>query len=85
MRVFLASSASRARLKEAADARANRLEIVKALSWGQVSRRELIKWGLFTGAGALAPIPTPQGVTFMDPDDVLPGVFQRTGGSGGGA
>jgi hypothetical protein len=31
------------------------------------------------------PIPTPQGVTFMDPDDVLPSVFQRTGGSGGGA
>jgi len=56
MRVFLASSASRARLKEGADARANRLEIVKAMSWGQVSRRELIKWGLFTGAGALAPL-----------------------------
>jgi hypothetical protein len=43
-------------LKEASDARANRLEIVKAMSWGQVSRRELIKWGLFTGAGLLAPI-----------------------------
>src|SRR5258705_4718098 len=56
MKVFLATSASRARLKEAADARANRREIVKALSWGQVSRRELIKWGLFTGAGLLAPV-----------------------------
>jgi len=32
------------------------MEIVKALSHGQVSRRELIRWGLFTSAGILAPI-----------------------------
>jgi FtsP/CotA-like multicopper oxidase with cupredoxin domain len=29
---------------------------MKALSTGQVSRRDLIKWGLFTSAGVLAPI-----------------------------
>ena len=31
--------------------RRNRLEIVKALSDGQVTRRDLIKWGLFTAGG----------------------------------
>ena len=55
-RFFLRESASRARLKEAAAARENRREIVKALSWGQVSRRDLIKYGLFTGAGMIAPL-----------------------------
>jgi FtsP/CotA-like multicopper oxidase with cupredoxin domain len=54
--VYLPVSASRARLKEAAEARAHRLDIVRALSWGQVSRRELIKLGLFTAAGALVPL-----------------------------
>jgi len=55
-RFFLRENASRARLREAAAAQANRRDIVKALSWGQVSRRELLKLGLFTGAGLLAPI-----------------------------
>jgi FtsP/CotA-like multicopper oxidase with cupredoxin domain len=55
-RLYLGSNASRARLKEATAARDNRREIVKALSWGQVSRRELLKLGLFTSAGLLAPI-----------------------------
>jgi manganese oxidase len=55
-RLYLGSNASRARLKEAAVARDNRREIVKALSWGQLSRRELLKYGLFTGAGLIAPI-----------------------------
>jgi manganese oxidase len=54
--VFLPQNASQARLREAENARRNRLEIVKALSQGQVSRRELFKWGLFTSAGLLAPI-----------------------------
>ena len=54
--VFLPRNASNARLREAENARQNRLEIVKALSQGQVSRRELIKWGLITGTGLLAPI-----------------------------
>jgi FtsP/CotA-like multicopper oxidase with cupredoxin domain len=55
-RFFLRENTSRARLKEAADARTHRREIVKALSWGQVSRRDLLRAGLFTGAGLLAPI-----------------------------
>src|ERR1700757_1424771 len=56
MSVFLPPNASRARIREAGNARRNRSEIVRALSHGQVSRRELIKWGLFTSAGILAPI-----------------------------
>ncbi len=56
MSMFLPWNADKARLRDAENARKNRLEIVKALSTGQVSRRELIKWGLFTSAGVLAPI-----------------------------
>src|SRR3982751_6845747 len=56
-RLYLGTRASRARHKEAAAAQANRREIVKALSWGQVSRRDLLRYGIFTGAGLLAPIP----------------------------
>jgi FtsP/CotA-like multicopper oxidase with cupredoxin domain len=55
-RIYLPWNTSKTRLKEAEEARKNRVEIVQALSWGQISRRELIKWGLFTAAGALAPI-----------------------------
>jgi hypothetical protein len=55
-RFFLRESASRARLKEAAAACDHRREIVRALSWGRVSRRDLLKCGLFTAAGLLAPI-----------------------------
>jgi manganese oxidase len=54
--IYLPTDASRARVKEAKEAQKNRLEIVKSLSQGQVSRRDLIKWGLFTTAGLLAPI-----------------------------
>ena len=54
--IYLPSNASKARLRDAENARKNRMEIVKALSHGQVSRRELIRWGLFTSAGVLAPI-----------------------------
>ena len=54
MSIFLSSKASRARLAEAENARKNRLEILKALSHGQITRRELIKWGLFTAGGMLA-------------------------------
>ena len=52
--MYLSSKPSRMRLREAENARRNRLEIVKAFSHGQVTRRELLKWGLFTAAGALA-------------------------------
>src|SRR5437588_11608779 len=54
--IYLPKDASRARVKEAENARKNRAEIVKAYSQGKVSRRDLIKWGLITSAGALAPI-----------------------------
>ena len=53
---YLPRNASKARIREAENARKNRAEIVKALSHGQVSRRELVKWGIFTSAGLLAPI-----------------------------
>jgi FtsP/CotA-like multicopper oxidase with cupredoxin domain len=54
--IFLPRDASKSRLRDAENARRNRAEIVKALSHGQVSRRDLFKWGLMTGAGLLAPI-----------------------------
>ncbi|HET9595362.1 MAG TPA: hypothetical protein VFP65_07265, partial [Anaeromyxobacteraceae bacterium] len=54
--MYLKPDASKNRLREAEKARKNRAEIVEALSHGQVSRRELIKWGLFTAAGAMLPI-----------------------------
>ena len=54
--IYLPSSASKARQRGAENARRNRAEIVRELSWGRVSRRDLIKWGLFTSAGLLAPI-----------------------------
>jgi FtsP/CotA-like multicopper oxidase with cupredoxin domain len=50
---YLTRKASKARLREAENARRNRAEIVKALSTGQISRRELIKWGIFTAGGLL--------------------------------
>jgi len=53
---YLNPRASRARLRAAENARRNRAELVRELSWGRVSRRDLIKWGLFTSAGLLAPI-----------------------------
>jgi len=53
---FLSSKASKARLREAENARKNRWDIIKSHSQGQVSRRDLIKMGLFTGTGLLLPI-----------------------------
>jgi len=55
-RIYLPWNASKARLRAAEQARRERAEIVRELSWGRVSRRDLIKMGLFTGAGVLAPI-----------------------------
>lgn len=52
--MFLSEKASKLRLREAQRARENRWEIVEALSHRQVTRRELIKWGLFSGFGLLA-------------------------------
>src|SRR5499427_4240089 len=55
MSIFLPRNASKARLRDAERARRNRAEIVRELSWGRVTRRDLLKWGLFSAAGALAP------------------------------
>lgn len=52
--MYLSQKASRARLKEAENARRNRAEIVRALSQGQITRRELITWGIVTAGGMLA-------------------------------
>lgn len=52
--MFLDRNVSRQRLREAENARRNRLEIVKAISHGQVTRRDLFRWGIFTGVGMLA-------------------------------
>ena len=54
--IYLPKDASRARVRDAENARRNRAEIVEAYSQGKVTRRDLIKWGLITSAGALAPI-----------------------------
>src|SRR4029079_7186570 len=56
MSIFLPKNASKAAIRAAQQARRNRAEIVRDISWGRVSRRELIKMGLFTSAGMLAPI-----------------------------
>src|SRR5262250_1117508 len=52
--MYLSPKASLARQREAQKARDNRAEIVKALSVGQITRRDLYKWGIFTTTGALA-------------------------------
>jgi manganese oxidase len=54
--IYLPWNASKARVRNAERARENRAEIVRDLSWGRVSRRDLLRWGLFTGAGLLAPV-----------------------------
>ncbi len=52
--MYLPNNASRLRLLEAEHARNNRREIVAALSQGQISRRDLMRWGIFTTGGMLA-------------------------------
>ena len=52
--MFLPKKTSKLRLREAENARRNRLEIVKARSIGQITRRDLIKWGILSGFGTLA-------------------------------
>src|SRR5258706_11375090 len=51
--MFLSNKASKLRIREAQNARRNRQEIVKALADGQITRRDLFKWGLFTTGGLL--------------------------------
>ena len=52
--MYISEKESRSRLKEAENARKNRLEIVKAHSQGQITRREMFKWGLLTSTGLIA-------------------------------
>jgi FtsP/CotA-like multicopper oxidase with cupredoxin domain len=52
--MYISNKASRIRQREAQRARDNRAEIVKALSQGQITRRDLLKWGILTSAGVLA-------------------------------
>src|SRR5215472_1984830 len=53
---WLSPNSDPRRLRDAENARKNRSEIIKALSHGQISRRDLVRWGLFTTAGMMAPI-----------------------------
>src|SRR5262245_27091600 len=52
--MFLSKRESGARQREAQNARKNRMEIVRARSIGQITRRDLFRWGLLTAGGALA-------------------------------
>jgi len=51
--MYLAGKASAARSREAQRARNNRAEIVRALSQGQITRRDLFRWGIFSTSGLL--------------------------------
>ena len=52
--MYLSKTAPKNRLREAENARRNRAEIVRALSVGEVTRRDLLRMGIFTAAGMLA-------------------------------
>jgi FtsP/CotA-like multicopper oxidase with cupredoxin domain len=52
--IYLHEHASAAEIRDAERARRNRHELIKALSQGQVGRRDLLRWGLFTAGGGLA-------------------------------
>ena len=52
--MYIDDKESSRRQREAEKARDNRGEIVKALSLGEVTRRELFRWGILTGSGWLA-------------------------------
>src|SRR4030095_16851294 len=54
MSIWLPKNASKSRIREAENARRNRKEVIKARSQGQISRRDLMKWGLLTVGGTLA-------------------------------
>lgn len=52
--MYIDENSSKARQREAEHARLNRAEIVRARSLGEITRRDLVRWGLFTAAGTLA-------------------------------
>src|SRR6267154_712455 len=77
---WLSENSDRRRIRDSENARRNRTEINKALSHGQVSRRDLVKWGLFTSAGIVAPI---GGLSpFVRPMSAQTASFSFGGGSG---
>jgi FtsP/CotA-like multicopper oxidase with cupredoxin domain len=78
--IWLTEHSDRARLRDAENARRNRAEITAALSHGKVSRRDLVKWGLFTTAGVLAPI----GGLNPFVRSLHAATFDHGGGGGGG-
>src|SRR5262245_30839971 len=51
--MYISAKAARIRQREAQRARNNRADIHRALSLGQISRRDLIRWGLMTAGGVL--------------------------------
>src|ERR1044071_7655571 len=54
--IWLSEHSDKRRIRDAENARRNRAEITAALSHGQIRRRDLVKWGLFTSAGLMLPI-----------------------------
>jgi FtsP/CotA-like multicopper oxidase with cupredoxin domain len=52
--MYISPKASRMRQREAQRARDNRAEIRKALAKGEISKRDLFRWGIVTATGALA-------------------------------
>ena len=54
--IWLSEHSDKRRIRDAENARQNRAEITRALSHGQIRRRDLVKWGLFTSAGIMLPI-----------------------------
>jgi FtsP/CotA-like multicopper oxidase with cupredoxin domain len=52
--MFIDKNASALRRREAENARRNRQEIARALTLGDVTRRDLFKWGLLTAGGIIA-------------------------------
>ncbi|MCO6059852.1 multicopper oxidase domain-containing protein [Pseudomonas sp. MOB-449] len=54
--MYLPKDASRARLREAENTSRNFAELASALSKGEVTRRDFIKWGLATSSGLLIPV-----------------------------
>ena len=55
-RIWLNEKSDKRRIRDAEAARRERQEITKAVSHGKLSRRDLVKWGLFTSAGLMLPI-----------------------------
>jgi len=51
--MYLFATESHRRIAEAQRARENRAQIVRALSIGQISRRDLFRWGVFSASGLL--------------------------------